>query len=395
MAHFNYSGFQKGGKKIAGSVEAESLGAAKNVLRAQGVMIVSLVPASARAARGGGLKGDDLATFTALLAQLIDAGVPLFDALTALEEQYRGEKAHPVIASLCEQIKAGSSLSEALATLPNSFDSLYCSMVASGEASGSLKEVLDELAIHQEKQQKLKSDLSAALIYPAVLLSFAALAVSLLLFFVVPSLEELFEGRELNGFTLFVVGSSHFLRAHGLLLLGLLVAAVGGSIYFLRTPKGKLFFQRTQLKLPLLRTVKLKIALGRFCRTFATLLQGGVPLVESLRIARGVVNHLTLEEELRHMEEKVTQGAHLSDELLRSKLIPKLLARMAAVGEQSGTLATMFLRIASLYERDLEKGLQQTLTLLQPLILVFMGVLIGGIMLAILLPLTNVGNMGL
>lgn len=394
MPHFTYSGFQQGGKKIAGSVEADSLGTAKNILRAQGVMIVSLEPASARASRGA-LKGDDLATFTALLAQLIDAGVPLFDALSALEEQYRGEKSHAVIASLCEQIKAGRSLSEALAAFPNSFDSLYCSMVASGEASGSLKEVLDELASHQDKQQKLKSDLSAALIYPAVLLSFATLAVFLLLFFVVPSIEELFEGRELNGFTLFVVGSSHFLRDHGLLLIGMIAVAVGGSIYYLRTPKGKLFFQKMQLKLPIMRTVKLKIALGRFCRTLATLLQGGVPLVEALRIARGVVNHLTLQEELRHMEERVTQGAHLSDELLRSKTVPKLLARMAVVGEQSGTLATMFRRIASLYERELEKGIQQTLSLLQPLILVFMGVLIGGIMLAILLPLTNVGNIGL
>jgi general secretion pathway protein F len=389
MPIYVYQALTVEGKKTSGDIEASSKRDANDRLRAQGLMLTSLFE-QLKSSKKGAIKGEQLVAFTGLLAQLIDAGMPLFESLIALEEQYRDETFHSTIASLCEEIKEGTSLSESMAQHPDSFDRLYCSMVEAGESAGALGDVLKELSQYLDKQSKIKRQIVTAMIYPSVLASFSCLIIILLLTFVVPSMESLFEGREVNGLTSFVLSLSHLIRSYWFLYIPVL-ALVGSTLYFkLRSKAGKLWIQRIRLKLPLIRTVTVQAALTRFCRTMGTLQDGGVTVIESLRIARQVMRNVTLEEEIEKAEKMVIEGSSLSAELEKSPWIPSMLPRMLAIGEESGSSVAMFQRVAEIYEGDLQKNLDRVMALAQPIILIVMGFIIGIVMMAILLPLSDV-----
>jgi general secretion pathway protein F/type IV pilus assembly protein PilC len=392
MPLYDYQAFDKAGKKKKGTVEALSESEAKGRLREQGLMIASLgVSSGAKEAR---LSGEQLVTFTALLAQLVDAGLPLHDSLIALEEQYRGEKFHAVITSLADQIKNGKGLSEAMQQHSRSFDKLYCAMVAAGETSGALSMVLNRLAAYLEKDQKLRRQIGTAMLYPSVLACFAVIVTGLLLFFVVPSIESVFEGRELNGYTQFILGISHLAQKHWWWMLPSLVGAIAYSIIKLRRPAGQEWLQKMVLKVPMLSTLAVQAAVARLCRTLSTMLSGGVSMIESLQVGRGVMKNVVLEAEIAHVEARVIEGSSLSKELDRAPHFPSMVARMVAVGEESGTAPQMFNKIADIYEGQLDKTLQRVMALAQPVILIVMGLIIGSILLAILLPLTDVSALG-
>lgn len=364
---------------------------AKMKLREQGVLITKINSKQKISSRQN-LKSENLLTFTIQLSQLINAGVPLYEGLKALEEHSRGESYHRIILSLCEQIKTGMSLSNAMAVYPESFDKLYCGMVAAGEAVGVLGPVLEKLSQFLNRQMKLRKQISTALIYPGVLGSFALLIIGLLLGFVVPSLEDLFADRKLNSFTNAVLGLSHIFRGYWWLYLPVGIGSIVWSVMKIRSPEGKIWLQDKLLRVPLLKTLVAQAALTRFCRTLSTLLEGGLSMIESLRIARSVMNNATLEKEIQAAEIKIIEGHSLSQELARSKFIPKMVTRMLAVGEESGTTVSMLSRIADMYEQDLEKTLDRVMALAQPIILIVMGLIIGTVLLAVLLPLTDVSS---
>jgi general secretion pathway protein F/type IV pilus assembly protein PilC len=336
------------------------------------------------------LKGDSLLTFTLQLSQLVNAGIPLYDALMVLEDQYQGESVHPTILSLAEKVKSGRSLSEAMADHPDSFDKLYQSMVTAGEASGALDIVLERLRTFLAKQIALQRQIITALIYPSVLASFSLLMILMLLGFVVPGLEAMFEGREVNTLTGAVLATSRFLKQYWWIYLPLLGAVGTAAVYQCRQPAFKLWWQGFSLRIPGLRSVVLKASLSRFARTMATLLEGGLTLVEALRISRGVIKNQVLEESLQRMEEAIIQGSSLSEELKKEPLIPKMVGRMLSVGEETGSAASMFSRIAEMYEQDVEKALTRLTALAQPVILIVMGLVVGVILLAVLLPMLDV-----
>lgn len=390
MPLFQYHALTKQGKKLSGVLEAGSSGEAKDKLRAQGYLLTALQPISQSKGKGL-LKGDQLVSFTTLLSQLVAAGMPLFESLMAIEEQYQGERFHSILVSLCEDIKGGANLSQAMARHPECFDRLYCSMIAAGEAAGILDKVLERLSLHLARQQKLKKQLTTALIYPGVLGGFALLVIVVLLTFVVPSMEPIFEGRTLNTFTRWVFGASHFIQNYWWLAIALVGSTVAWGIYKLRTPEGQLWLQRSSLKIPIIKNVVSQACLARFCRTMASLQQGGVTIVDALRVARGVIRNVVLEEEILRAEQHVMEGATLSAELKASRWIPPLLSRMVAIGEETGSVGSMFQRVAELYEEELEKSLDRTMALVQPVILVIMGGLIAMVLLSILLPLSDVG----
>ncbi|SCC90649.1 Type IV pilus assembly protein TapC [Chlamydiales bacterium SCGC AG-110-P3] len=391
MSLFNYNAFNNTGQRVKGTIEAGSEKEAKSRLRERGLMLSGLSPATLKGRRSA-LHGDVLATFTVLLAQLIDAGVPLYDSLVALEEQYRGEKFHSTLTSLCDAIKEGHSLSEAMAQHPDSFDALYCSMVEAGETSGALAMVLERLTKHLESQQKMRRQISTAMVYPAVLGGFSFVVVGLLLLFVVPSIEAVFEGRELNAYTRVVLSVSHFAQDTWWWLLPLFGAAMTYLVIRLRQPSGQQWMQGFVLKLPILGQLAVQASVARLCRTLASMLTGGVSLVDSLRIASGVMKNVVLEAEVNHATERVIQGSSLSRELGRSRWIPSMVARMVSIGEESGTSSIMFNKIADIYEGQLDKTLQRVMALAQPVILIVMGIVVGSILLAILLPLTDVSG---
>lgn len=391
MPIYSYQAIDKSGKKRKGLIEAGSEGEAKSKLRQQGAMVSKLTISSSSRSKEN-LKGDQLLNFTIQLSNLVGAGVPIYESLLALEEQYRGEPFDRVLLSICEKIKSGTPLSEAMAEYPNSFNHLYCSMIAAGESAGALDVVLEKLGELLAKQNKLRGDIIGALIYPAILMTFSLLVISLLLGYVVPSIESIFADRQLNSFTKMILNLSYLFRNYWWVYLPVLGLIGGWIFYKFRTPEGKMMLERNLMKLPLVKTLMIQAAVARFCRTMGTLQKGGLTMIESLRIAREVMGNKTLEEEVKRAEGKIVEGSSLSAELSRSKWIPHMASRMLAVGEESGTTQAMFNKIADMYEGNLEKTINRLLAFAQPVILIFMGAVIGTVLLAILLPLTDMSS---
>ena len=391
MPLYEYQYIDPKGRKRSGLMEAQGEREVKQKLREQSILLTKLQQ-KVKIASKQQLKGESLLTFTIQLAQLVSAGIPLFESLTAIEEQMRGEPFHQILLGLCEKVKSGVSLSQAMSQYPESFDRLYCGMVAAGEAVGTLGVVLDKLALFLRKQMKLKKQISTALIYPAILGGFSFLIIGVLLGFVIPSLEGIFADRQLNGFTGSILVASKIFRYYWWLYVPVLSGLIFLITWKLRSPEGHLLLQKIMLKIPVLKTLAIQAALARFCRTLATLLQGGLSMIESLQISRGVMRNALLEKDMMRAEEKIVEGRVLSQELARSAYIPKLVPRMLAVGEESGTSVAMLGCIADMYEQELEKTLDRVMALIQPVILIFMGLIIGTVLLAILLPLTDVGS---
>lgn len=389
MPLYHYSAIDSFGKKRAGLIEAQNEKDAKEKLRDQGVMVTKVSLKTGGSSREN-LRGDSLLNFTMQLSQLVGAGIPLYQSLMAIEEQYRNESYHRIILSLCEQIKAGNSLSQAMSSYPDSFNKLYCSMIAAGESAGALNIVLDRLHHLLSKQMKLRSEIVTAMIYPCILASFSFLIIIMLMTFVVPSIEGIFEGRKLNAFTAFVIKSSHFFRDYWWLYIPLFFGTLAYLIYKIRSEAGRLWIERFFLKVPLIRTLMIQASVARFCRTMGTLQQGGVTMIDSMQIASDVMRNVVLEEEMKKAEARIIEGSSLSAEISKSKWIPMMVSRMLAVGEDSGTTTAMLNKIAEIYEDELEKTLERTMALAQPIILVFMGSIIGMVLMAILLPLTDV-----
>lgn len=391
MPLYQYQYVDSSGKKRSGSIEAQGDQEAKRRLRDQGVLVTSL-QAKNKISRKQNLKGDNLLAFTVQLSQLVNAGVPLYESLTAIEEQARSDSYHRVILGLCEQIHSGASLSTAMGSYPDSFDKLYCGMVAAGEAVGTLGPVLEKLSLFLSRSMKLKKQIITAMIYPGVLGSFSLLIIAVLLGFVVPSLEGIFADRKLNAFTNAVLAFSHIFREYWWIYFPLVILIIGWLVWKIKTPQGKLWIEKSLLKLPLIKTLVIQTAVARFCRTMGTLLQGGLSMIDSLRISRKIMRNVILENEIQAAEGKIVEGHSLSQQLKRSPYFPQLVARMLAVGEESGTTVVMLNRIADMYEGEIEKTLDRVMAMAQPVILIVMGIVIGTVLLAILLPLTDVSS---
>ncbi|MFN4173638.1 MAG: type II secretion system F family protein, partial [Parachlamydiaceae bacterium] len=321
--------------------------------------------------------------------------IPLYESLVALEEQMRQSKAHRVILSLSEQVKGGSSLSQAMQTFPASFDPLYTSMIAASEASGNMSETLEKLHTLLQKREKLKKELMTAMIYPAILAGFALVVIIVMLTFVIPSIEGIFSGNSVNSYTKFVIELSHFFREKAYIYLPLLIGVFTLFFFQVRKPKVKEWVFKRLVKAPVIGRIMIKAASARFCRTLASLLLGGVPMIEALKLSRFTLQNPLMEEEMKRCEDRLIEGSRLSYEWNQSRYMPKIAARMAAIGEESGNLAPMLNKVADIFEDELDKTLKRTLALIQPVILLVMGAIIGLILIAVLLPLTDLSNLSM
>lgn len=392
MPVYYYQAINTQAKKIKGFIEAGDSLEAKQKLRAQGLLITQL-SSNIKLKKSQHLNREQLLNFTTMLSQLIGAGLPLYESLVAIEEQVRGENYHRIILNLTEQVKAGSSLSEAMRNFPQSFNRLYVAMIGAGEVAGALTTVLERLTDFLTKQAKLAKQIINALIYPGILTLFAFIVILLLIGFVVPSIEGIFEGRELNTYTTFVLNFSRLLRAYWAAYLPLLIGGSCLLFYYLKSPKGQVLWEKFLMRLPFIRDVMIQAALVRFTRTMSTLQEGGVPLVDALRLSREVMQNNALEEEVLRAEKRILEGGDLSTEFKRSRLIPLMVTRMIAVGEESGQLNQMLKKIAEIYEGNLEKTIERAMSLIQPAILIIMGGIIGMVLLAILLPMSDISSL--
>lgn len=391
MPLFRYLAVDLRGKSIKGVIDADSLLVAKERLRKQQILVTTVLPIESKRDQLE-LPTPLLLSFTRDLAQLLKAGLPLYESLVTIEEKYRKNKAHSLFLDLCDHLKEGASLSSALKRYPATFDKIYLSMVQVAEQSGNLVAVFDQLAQLITRQQKLKKQLVSTLAYPAFLAFFCCLVVCGLLFFVIPSMKELFEGRVLHPATELILSTSNWATSHVNLLLGLLVAIVCGFIFLMRSKKGKFLFYELSLQLPLFKTLVLHSALIRLCRSLGMLIHGSVPLLEALALSRHVVKSPLLEEAIGTAEKRVAQGERLSDSFKGAALIPPLVLRMLSLAEETGKMGEAFFNLSEIYEEEMEKHLAQLSTFLQPALLITLGGIVGLVVLSILLPLTDVGS---
>lgn len=391
MPVYHYQAATEKGKK-KGFIEAASLEDAKQKLREQNIMITSLGTTSSLS-RKQNLSPEKLLSFTTMLTQLVTADIPLYESLLAVEEQVRSEPYHRVILSLTEQVKSGSTLSDAMKSFPESFSKLYTAMIGAGEAAGALKTVMARLNQFLIKQAKLRKQIGNALVYPAILSCFAFAVITLLIGFVVPSIEGVFEGRKLNQFTELVLGISRFIRNYWWIIVPVILGSIGWIYYMLKKPQGKVWIEKQLMRLPIIRNLLIEAALVRFTRTMSTLQEGGLPLIEALALSKEVMQNAAMQEDVNKAEKKILEGGSLSIELKRSKYIPQMASRMIAVGEETGHLSEMLGKVADMYEDSLEKTIERVMSLVQPAILIVMGAVIGLVLVAILLPMTDLSSL--
>jgi general secretion pathway protein F/type IV pilus assembly protein PilC len=391
MALFKYQALSARGKKMSGTIDADHLHEAKLKLIRRQIAVIRVDPLSEKQ-KTTELSKSDVLNLTRELSRLLQAGLPLFETLSALEEKYQGQKAHPLLLGLCDSVRSGQSFSQSLAAHPKTFDLLYVGMIANAEKTGRLALALDELSSLFTRQLHIRKQLVSALLYPAILSTFCLVVLGSLLFFVIPSLRELFEGRNLHPFTRIVFGASQFACNAKLPLLIFFSTLIVGGILACFSQVGKERLYALSFRLPFLKKLFVKVAFVRFCRAAATLLEGGLPIVEALGQARSIMRHPMLEKVVARAEEKISQGEPLYVSFQNNPLIPALIPRMLGIAEEGGKLPFMMQQIAQIYEEDLEKTLAHFATVAQPVLLLVLGVIIGFVLLSVLLPLTDVSS---
>ncbi len=391
MPLYRYQALAEKGKKITGTIDADNLKEAKLKLIRREIAVVQIDSLNEKQKRTI-LTKTEVLNLTSEISRLLQAGLPLFEALSALEEKYQGQKAHRLLLDLCDKVRSGLPFSQALATHPETFDILYVGMIANSEKTGRLASSLQELSQLMSRQLLVRKQLIGALLYPSLLLGFCLVVLSSLLFFVIPSLKELFEGRDLHPFTRIVFAVSDFACNAKIFLLLFLLGLIALGIAAAFLPKWKEKVRLFTLRLPFLKSLFAKVAFVRFCRATSTLVEGGLPLIAAFNQARIVMRHPPLEKIVSLAEEKISQGEPLHVPFQNNPLIPPLIPRMLGIAEEGGKIPFMMQQIASIYEDELEKTLSHFATVAQPILLLILGAIIGFVLLSVLLPMTDVSS---
>ncbi len=339
------------------------------------------------------VKSRDLAIFTRQFSVMIDAGLPLVQCLDILSQQQQNKYFQQVLAQVRQDVEEGSTLAAAMSRHPKVFDQLYSNMVEAGETGGILDLILQRLSTFIEKIVKLKRDVVSALIYPVAVILLAIVAIAVIMVVVIPQFQNIFlgllgPGEPLPLPTRIVVGLSNFLAGWGgLCILAGIIATVVGLKLFYRTPKGRKIIDTILLKVPILGPIFLKIAIARFSRTLSTLLSSGVPILQSLDITARTAGNVVVENAIIQIRDGVEQGKSFVEPLRASELFPHMVAQMVGIGEQTGALDSMLGKIADFYEQEVDTAIANLLTLMEPALIGFLGVTIGGIVIAMYMPM--------
>jgi type IV pilus assembly protein PilC len=345
---------------------------------------------------GGGVKSKVLTTFTRQLATLVDAGLPLLRGLRVLEKQEKNATLKSIIAELALAIEGGSTFSEALAQHPKVFNRLFINMVKAGELGGVLEVVLNRLAEFMEKAQKIKGKVIAAMFYPVAVLVVATAILLILMVKVVPSFKQVFEGMlegsQLPAFTRLVLGISEAIKDHIVVSSGIVAAFVVVFLLFIRTKFGRHVWDKFKLKMPVLGPVVSKVAISRFTRTLGTLVSSGVPILQALTIVKETAGNVIVSNAVSQVHESVKEGETITAPLEASGVFPPMVISMVDVGEQTGALPEMLLKIADNYDEEVDNAVAAMTSLLEPIMIVFLAVVVGSIVIAMFMPLIELMN---
>jgi type IV pilus assembly protein PilC len=392
---FVWEGTDRNGKKVKGKSLAKDETQVRSDLRRQGVVPTRIKKQNRGLFAGGGtITSGDISIFSRQLATMLAAGIPLVQAFEIVGSGHENAAMQKLILAIKTDVEGGSSLAEALSKQPLYFDDLFVNLVESGEQAGALESLLDKIATYKEKTEAIKKKIKKALTYPAAVLVVAFVVTTILLIFVIPSFEDLFKGfgADLPTFTRMVIDLSAFVRAKGIIILIIIGALVATFIYFhKRSRPFRHFLDRMLLKTPIIGPILKKAAIARYSRTLSTMFAAGVPLVEALESVAGATGNIVYETGVMEMRDEVATGQRLQQAMENTDLFPNMVIQMIAVGEESGSLDAMSGKVADFYEADVDDAVDNLSSLLEPLIMAILGVLVGGLVVAMYLPIFKLG----
>ncbi len=391
MPHYNYIGVNPAGKQVKGEIQASNKNEVISLLRKKKLRPISIKAKSfeLNLSFGKGVKLTDLSRFTRQFAAMTSAGLPLVQCLDILSAQTENPKLAAAVKQISGDIQGGCTLADALSKHKQIFNSLYCNMVAAGEASGNLDGVLNRLADYQEKAEALRRKITGAMTYPVIVLIVAIGATFAMLTFVVPTFAQMFTetGGTLPLPTKIVMGLSAFLQHYIFLLLAALIAVIVAFSYYYKTNNGKITIDAIKLKLPLYGDLERKSCIARFAQTLSTLLNSGVTILDALDITAKTAGNKVLENGIIRTLEKITGGLNIADPLKETGVFPPMVIHMIAVGEKTGDLAEMLKKISVFYEEEVNAAVEALTSIIEPVMIVAMGLIIGGILIAMYMPM--------
>jgi len=393
MATYVWTGKNRYGDTVGGERVAASIDEARATLQKEQISVTNITAKreaiSIPFLKRERVKLKELAIYSRQLSVLIDAELPLIQGLNILSEQTKNKYFKRVITTVRGDVEAGSTLNQAKRKFPKAFDDLYCNLIASGEQSGSLDIMLRRLSDFIEKVVKLRSKVKQAMIYPSAIVSFAVLVAIFLLWKVIPIFAQIFLelGAELPALTAGVIALSRFVQKYIIFIFIGLIALVVGFRYFRKTPQGRVIVDRFLLRIPVFGDLLRKVALSRITRTLSTLVSGGVPVLESLRITSSTAGNVILESAMMRARQQVAEGKSLTDAFKETGQFPFMLTQMVSVGEATGTLDEMLTKLADFYDEEVDAAVSSLLSLLEPILLIFVGGLTGALIISMYLPI--------
>ncbi len=397
QANFFWEGTDKKGNRVKGKTMASSEAAVKADLRRQGIAPLKIRKESflLSAGRGKRIKTADIAFFSRQLATMMSAGVPLVQAIDIIGRGHSNPRMQNMVLGIKADVESGNTLADSLAKQPLYFDNLFVNLVRAGEHSGALETLLDKIAAYKEKTEAIKKKIKKAMFYPAAVVVVAIVVTAILLIFVIPEFQSLFKsaGANLPAFTQMVVNLSKSVRTKGWLYLILIIAAIVGLVEGRkRSPRFHEFLDRVLLKIPVIGMVLNKAAIARFARTLSTMFAAGVNLVEALASVAGATGNVVYEKAVLKMRDQVSTGQQLNLAMSQAGIFPHVVVQMIAIGEEAGSIDTMAAKVADFYEEEVDNAVDSMSSLMEPFIMVILGILVGGLVVAMYLPIFNLGN---
>ena len=393
-APFTWEGTDRAGKKVRGKVVASNEAAVRTELRRQGVVATRVRKQSTLFKNKGKVTTADISIFSRQLATMMSAGIPLVQSFDIIGAGHDNPAMQKLILAIKGDIEGGTTLANALSKHPLHFDDLFVNLVSAGEQAGALETLLDKIATYKEKTEAIKKKVKKALFYPAAVVAVAFIVTAILLIYVIPEFESLFQGfgADLPAFTRFVIDISNFVQNQGWLIVIVMAAVVAAFFYFKKRSRAlRHFLDRLVLRIPIIGPILNKSAIARYARTLSTTFAAGVPLVEALDSVAGATGNIVYETAVHQMRDEVATGQRLQRAMENTDLFPNMVNQMIAVGEESGSLDDMSAKVADFYEEEVDNAVDSMSSLLEPLIMAILGVLVGGLVIAMYLPIFKMG----
>ena len=397
MSSFAYTARETAtGREIRSTVEANNEQTAIAALLNRNLLVVSIQEKIAKKGKmqGGKVALTDLVVFTRQLATMIDAGIAIVQSLQALADQTPNKVMRDVIRDVCSRVESGESFSEALQKHPKTFNRLYYSMISAGEKGGLLAEIMARLATYLENTERLRKKVKTALMYPTAVTVVAIVITTFLLVKVIPTFKDVYSGfgAALPGPTQVLMDISDLVKNYFYIALPLLGLAIWGWFYFIKTKSGREFWDGRRIKLPIFGPIAHKICLARFTRTLASLVRSGVPILEVLQIVSQTVGNVKMEKAIKVAATDIERGEGISAALGKNPIFPSMIIRMLSAGEQTGNIDNMLERVSNFLDEEIDTTLSGLMSLIEPLLIVFLGIVIGGMVICMFLPIFNLAN---